>query len=240
MAVRKTKTMKTTKKTTTTASPKRTIVSSETSFTGETAPSPTKSAGSGVRIRKSQVLLLVAVVLLLALGYLFKSLFVAAVVNNEPITRLEVVKQLERLGGNQVINSLVAQKLIMQEAKKKGLVASDKEVEEQIKTEQAQYKKQGQSFEDALKAQHMTLTEYKEQIRFEKTVPKLLGKIEISDKEIDDYLKQNAGLFPEGTDPKQLREQVKQTLIQDKSRAKVQELIGKLRQDGKVLFFVSY
>jgi len=206
----------------------------------ETEPRSTTGMGSGVRIRKSQVLLLVAVVLLLALGYLFKSLFVAALVNNEPITRLEVVKQLERLGGNQVINSLVAQKLIMQEAKKKGLVASDKEVDEQVKAEQEQYKKQNQSFDDALKAQRMTLSEYKEQLRFEKTVPKLLGKIEVSDKEIDDYLKQNEGLFPPDTDPKQQREQVKQTLIQDKSRAKVQELIGKLRQDGKVLFFVSY
>ncbi len=239
MAVSKTKTTKTTKKTTST-SPKKSIVSSENAMSRETEPRSTTGMGSGVRIRKSQVLLLVAVVLLLALGYLFKSLFVAALVNNEPITRLEVVKQLERLGGNQVINSLVAQKLIMQEAKKKGLVASDKEVDEQVKAEQEQYKKQNQSFDDALKAQRMTLSEYKEQLRFEKTVPKLLGKIEVSDKEIDDYLKQNEGLFPPDTDPKQQREQVKQTLIQDKSRAKVQELIGKLRQDGKVLFFVSY
>lgn len=237
MAVRKTKTTKTAS----TASPKKSTVSTETMSFATPSTRLTKIAdGSGVRVKKSQVLVLIAVVLLLLLAYIFRSLFVAALVNNEPITRLEIVKQLERLGGNQVLNSLVAQKLIMQEAKKKGLVASDKEVDAQIKIEEEQYKKQGQSFSDALKAQHMTLPEYREQIRFEKTVPKLLGKIEISDKEIDDYLKQNAGLFPAGTDPKQQREQVKQTLIQDKSRAKVQELIGKLRQDGKVLFFVSY
>ncbi|MDP2649265.1 MAG: hypothetical protein Q8P10_00315, partial [bacterium] len=59
------------------------------------------------------------IVVILAVGAFFlKGLFVAALVNGEPITRVAIISELEKQGGKQALSSLVNQVLILQEAKK--------------------------------------------------------------------------------------------------------------------------
>src|SRR3972149_2654206 len=70
----------------------------------------------------------VVIVVLLSLLYLLKGLFVAAFVNGQPISRLSVVRELERRGGAQALDSVISQTLILQEAKKQKVTATDEEV----------------------------------------------------------------------------------------------------------------
>ena len=48
-----------------------------------------------------------------------RGLFVVALVNGEPISRIEVIKALEKQGGKATLDSLVTKKLIAQEARSK-------------------------------------------------------------------------------------------------------------------------
>src|SRR4051812_42694523 len=61
-----------------------------------------------------------AVVLLLVL-YFAKGLFIAAVVNGMPISRFEVIHQLEKSNGKAALDALVTRKLIADAAKKAGV-----------------------------------------------------------------------------------------------------------------------
>src|SRR5579872_4498934 len=76
-------------------------------------------------LRKPQVTLLIIVVIILAiLGYIFRSWFFVATVNGQLITRMELDRQLEQQDGKQVLDSLVTQKLVMQEADAKHITIS--------------------------------------------------------------------------------------------------------------------
>ena len=57
-------------------------------------------------------------VLVIALAYGFVKMFVAAYVNGRLISRLSVVRELEKQGGKKTLDALIIKSLIAQEAKK--------------------------------------------------------------------------------------------------------------------------
>jgi len=66
------------------------------------------------------------VVVLVVAAFLLKGLFIAALVNGQPISRFTVISELEKQSGKQALTSLVNQTLIFQEAKKKNITVSPK------------------------------------------------------------------------------------------------------------------
>ena len=56
---------------------------------------------------RKKIILIAALIAAISLGYLGKGLFVAALVNGMPISRLTVVKELEKQGGSQTLDNLV-------------------------------------------------------------------------------------------------------------------------------------
>src|SRR6185437_15716292 len=83
----------------------------------QTKPATTQT----VKLRKSYIALIIIIILLGAAIYYFRGLFVAAVVNGQPISRLEVVQQAEKQSGKQTLDTLVRDALIEQEANKEGI-----------------------------------------------------------------------------------------------------------------------
>ena len=69
------------------------------------------------RISKSKFFIPLVIILIAAILFYFKGLFVVALVNGVPITRIAVINELEKQGGKQTLSSLVNQTLILQEAK---------------------------------------------------------------------------------------------------------------------------
>jgi len=118
---------------------------------------------------------------------------------------------------------------------------SDQEVDAQIKKIEDNMTKQGQKFDDALSLRGYTRQSFREEYRFQMLVEKLLSKdIQVSNKEVDDYIAKNKDSLPQGQTPDQLKTTVRQQLQQQKLSQKAQSLIQDLRNKAKINYFVQY
>jgi len=200
----------------------------------------TSTSQQQTKVRKSYVILLIIIVLLGAALYYFRGLFVAAVVNGQPISRLEVVQQAEKQSGKQTLDTLVRDALIEQEAKKENVSVSDQEVNTEITTLQNNLKKQGQTLDQVLATQGMSQDDLRRLIRLDKLVQKMVGKnVKVSDQEINDYIAKNKDTLPTADDAT-LKKQVKAQLTQQKTNEAVQAWLSKLQQQANVVYFVQY
>lgn len=193
-----------------------------------------------IKYKKEQIVF-VACVALFAFLYLARGLFVAVIVNGEPITRLALVKQLENQYGKEALNSLVTKQLILQEAKKQKITVADAEADLEIAKIEASLTKSGQNFNELLKAQNMTRDSLRQQIKIEKIIQKMLGKdIEITDKEISDYFEKNSGFYPEGATLDQMKESIRQQIQQQKTSEKFQSWLDEVQKKAKINYFVTF
>ena len=179
--------------------------------------------------------------IIVALGYAFKSLFVVALVNNQPITRIKVIQELERQGGEQTLSAIVSQTLIEQEAKKKGIRVTKEEIAAEVKKVEAQLKSQGQSLDQVLSAQGLTRKDVEDQTEIRIMLEKLLvNKVKVTEKEVDAaYEVQKEGFGPTVTE-KQGKEQVRQNLQDQKLSTEVQTYLQTVQKKAKILYFKEY
>jgi len=181
-------------------------------------------------------------VVILAVGVFFlKGLFVAALVNGEPITRLAVISELEKQGGKQTLSSLVNQVLILQEAKKKNVQVTQAEADASLKQIEDSLKAQGQNLDTALAMQGMTRKDLSLQLKLRALVEKLLAdKIKLTDKEIADYIEKNKDTFPAGMKEDEIKKSVTEQLKQQKLGSASQAWLAELNKNAKINYFVSY
>ena len=188
-------------------------------------------------LKKRQIVPVLAVIGLLTLLYFKKSWFVVAWVNNRPITRFEFNHQLEQQYGKKVLESLINQKLINQEAKKQKINITDEQIQESI--EKIEESLSGQiSLDDALKAQGITREQLNSDMKLQLTIEKLVSQgIEISDEEIAGYFKENKELFTATEEGKQKEEAIN-NLRQQKINEKFQGWLENLNNAAKILRFI--
>lgn len=200
-----------------------------------------KSPSKPLKLRKSYIALILITGLLIGLLFFFRSLFVAAVVNGQPISRVSVIKETEKQAGKQTINNLVRNTLIEQEAKKQNVTVTEKEINEEIKKVETTLSKQNQKIDQVLAVQGLTRADLKKLIRLDKLVSKMVGKdIKISDKEIDSYIEKNAETLPKEQPEAQLRKSVSDTLRQQQLNQKVQTWLASLQSKAKIQYFIQY
>jgi parvulin-like peptidyl-prolyl isomerase len=205
------------------------------------APKSTGIYSLKAKLRQPKVFTGLIVVVVIIIAFLLKGLFVAALVNGEPITRFQVISELEKQGGKQALSSLVNQALILQEARKKNIQVSQKEVDAATKQIEDSLKGQGQDLDTALAAQGMTRKDLETQLKLRTLVEKLLAdKIKVTDKEIADYIEKNKDTLPanatEAENKKSVEEQLKQQKLSTESSAWVEGL----NKNAKVNYFVTY
>ena len=188
-------------------------------------------------LKRHQIVPILAIIALLIFLYFKKSWFVVAWVNNRPITRLEFNHQLEQQYGKQVLESLINQKLINQEAKKQKINITDEQIQENI--EKIEKSLSGQiSLDDALKAQGITREQLNSDMKMQLTIEKLVSQgIEISDEEIAEYFKENKELFTATEEGKQKEEAIN-SLRQQKISEKFQKWLENLSNTAKILRFI--
>jgi hypothetical protein len=208
--------------------------------TATTTATPT-SALKQVRVRKVYILTALIIVILGFALYYYRSLFVAAVVNGQPISRLSIVQAAEKQSGKQALDTQVRNILIEQEAKKEGVTVSDKEVDDQMKSVETKLKSQGQNIDQVLAMQGMTKNDLRSLMRLDKLVQKMVGKnVKVTDKQVDDYINANKDSLPQNEDEKKLRDTVKAQLEQQELQQQVQTWLTNLQSKAKILYFVQY
>jgi galactitol-specific phosphotransferase system IIB component len=227
--------MAVTKKATTTRKKASTAPAKTTTSVSET-PSP-----MAVKVRKTYLVVGIAIIVIAALLYYFRSLFVAAIVNGQPISRFSLIQQLEKQGGKQVLNIAVTKTLIEQEARKKNISVSQKDIDNELKKTETSLAAQGQTLDQALAAQGMSRSDYADQVRLQQLIQKMVGKdITVSEKEVNDYLETNKGSIPEGSNMDQIKKSVRDQLRQQKLSTKIQSWIAQLQKDAKITYFLNY
>lgn len=193
------------------------------------------------KLKQPKNLIPVIVIILVAIALLFKGLFVAAMVNGEPVTRLQIISELEKQGGKQTLTSLINQVLILQEAKKKNVQVSQAEADAATKQIEDSLKAQGQSLDTALAMQGMTRQDLSMQLKLRTLVEKLLAeKVKVTDKEIADYIEKNKDTFPAEMKEDEIKKSVTEQLKQQKLGSASQAWLQELNKNAKINYFVNY
>ncbi|KKU78452.1 MAG: Foldase protein PrsA [Parcubacteria group bacterium GW2011_GWA2_47_7] len=193
-----------------------------------------------VKISKKAFFFFALAVLIVMLAYAFRGVFVAATVNGSPISRLALIQTLEKASGKQALESLVMQKVIASEVKKRGITVSPAELDAEVTKIREQVSGQGGTLEELLAQQGMTLDSLNEQIRTQLEVEKMIAdKIAVTDAEVDEYIAKNKLDIP-ADQLEAARAQIADQLKRDKVNTEGQAFVSALRETAKVSVFVQY
>lgn len=231
-----------TKKTKAAISKKTSTVTEKPTLKSSAKPAtePHSVTARSLKVKRSYIVVALVILSLVTLVYLGRNLIVAAMVNGQPISRLAVVRELEAQGGKQALDSLITKQLIIQEARNKNITISQKEVDDELKKIADNLKQQGQELDQVLTLQGMTKDQLVEQIKLQKMLEKMVGKITVTDKEVTDYIESNRESLPTDQDEASIAANVKTTLTQQKLNEKAQSTLENLRKNAKINYFVQY
>lgn len=183
----------------------------------------------------------VAVILITTALFFARGFFVVATVNGSPISRLAVMRELEKQGGKQVLESLIDKNLIETELKKQKVTVSQEEIDGEIKKIEAQVNTQGKTLDQALAMQDMTREKLMEQITIQKKLEKLLAnKIVSTDAEVEAYLKDSKATLPKDVKMEDFRKQISDQLMQQKLQQEAQKWVSDLTASAKIKYYVNY
>lgn len=191
--------------------------------------------------RKPNMRLIFIVAAVVLVGYYFRDWFVAAMVNNRIITRIEVINELEKQAGKQALDSLVTKSLIQQEAQKRNIVISQTEIDNEIAKIEKQLKGQGQSLDEVLAAQGSTRKDVIEQTRMQLILEKILkDKITITQAEIDKTFTQEKANFSKDMAETQIKAQIESSLKSQKFSAEVQKFLKEIQGKASIKYIKKY
>jgi foldase protein PrsA len=199
-----------------------------------------KADGKSIIISTKTAINIIVIIALAVLVYFCKGLLIAATVNGSPISRLAVIQELEKTSGKNLLDSLITEKLIQNEADAKKITVSSEEIAGEIKKIEDQIVAQGSTIDKELVAQGMSMDDLKKQVMLQKEVEKLVAdKINVTDEEVAQYIKDNAISIPEGQETTNVA-QIKNQLKSQKLNTEGSSLIATLKAQAKVNYFVNY
>jgi len=214
--------------------------------TQEKQPSPEKEKINYVQLKFKKptplaISIVVAVLILLTAVIFAKGLFVAAVVNGSPISRISIIKELEKKEGKQILENIINEKIIKDELNKQKIEVSKEEIDEEIKKIEEQVVGQGEELETTLAQQGLTIEKFREQITLEKKLEKLLAsKIIVTELEIDSYIKESKVTPPKDVKIDDFKNQIGEQLKQDKFKQEAQKWVSNLTSNAKIKYYVNY
>lgn len=180
------------------------------------------------------------VIVVLAALFAIKGLFIAAMVNGSPISRLSVIQELEKNSGKAALESLIVERLISNEADKKDIDITDDQVNAELGKVEAQIKAQGGTLDEALASQGMSLETLKKQIVIQKELEALLAdKIQVTDADKEKFIADNKIKIPKGEEVS-YDSQIVQEIKQQKLNAESKTFIDSLKAANTIRYFVNY
>ena len=169
-----------------------------------------------------------------------KFFYPVARVNGVRITQTQYLQELQRLDRKMVLDGMINRILVYQEAKKRKIIVSQKEIDEEIKKMEDEFKKQKKTFEMGLKEQSLDKNIVIERIKFNKTLEKLIAnEVKVNEAEIDDFVAKNSATFAQQPMTQEIRNRVREYLRQQKVRTKTKELITSLRKKATIQYSVQ-
>lgn len=194
-----------------------------------------------LRNKKLAVLIISGIFLITAGILIGRNTLLAAMVNGKPITRIEVIRALEKTNGQATLEAIITKTLIEQEAQKQGVMPTQDEINKEIETISKNIEAQGTTLNEALAAQNMTREQLEDELGIQLALRKMTAKdTTVTDKEVADAVAQSTETLPEGVTEEQLKEQTKLQLEQQKQQQASEALITKLRKEAKISTYLNY
>ncbi len=173
---------------------------------------------------------------LLLLGVAKKEWFVAAMVNGSPISNFEVQKRLNQQFKSQVVNQLADEKVIKDEAKKRGVVINPADVDQKI----AELEKNfggAEVLDSLLTQQGQTREGLRKNLELQIIIEKLYAsEATVSAEEIDQFLSQNSAQL-QATDEAAQRKEAEDQLKQQKLGQLFSQKFQELKQNANIQIF---
>lgn len=187
--------------------------------------------------RNSKKLYLVILVIgILMLAVYQKSWFIAATVNNQPITGFELLGKLNEQFRTQTLNQLINEKIILQEAGKSGTIPNSQEIQNKISEIEANVGGT-QSLDLILSQQGQTRIILKDRVRLELTIAKLYDKeASVSAAEVANFLETNRSVL-RATDSAQQEKEAYDTIKNQKLSQIFNQKFQDLRQKANIKLF---
>jgi len=193
------------------------------------------------RTTKSFAVVIIVFALLSIAFYSFKSIFIVATVNGNPVSRLSVVKELESKAGKNILDTMITKKLINEEMRKSGIVIKSEDIDVEMKKIEDQVATQGGTLEEALVAQGMTAVELREQIIINKQLEQVLAdKVVVSDDEVNQYLATKKTVAPKGANSEDMKNQVREQLKGQKFNTEAEKWVSDIKAKANIIYFVKY
>ena len=187
------------------------------------------------------VLLFLAILAVALIAFRYRGLLIAATVNGKAITRLAVIKELEKQGGSQALEALVAEALVYQEGQKQNLQVESGDIDGEVKKMEEAVTAQGQKLDDLLSLQGLTRDDLARRLRVQLLAEKLLGdKLNVTQGEIDEYIKTNKASFDPAASDDQIKQQVEDYLKQGKFNTEFTPWLDNLKTNAKIEYLVKY
>ena len=184
-------------------------------------------------------IIIVSLLILFVLIWKFSGNFIAATVNGQPISRFELNKQLVRRFGDQTLDNMINERLILAAVRQKGIFIGKEEID--AKVAEIEEKLKGSiSLPDALKAQGLSQDEFRRQIEIQLSIAKLFEKeATVGASEAEEYIGKNKEAYKTATNPVALREDVTGMLKQQKIGDLFNTWFTDVRNKANIKKFIS-
>lgn len=188
--------------------------------------------------RSNKRLLLLAIgVGILVLIYLNRGMIVAATVNGQPVSGIELSKRINNQYRQSTLQQIISEKILEQEAQKRGVKVTDEEVNAKFTEMESSYGGK-EAFEALLTQQGFTKADFiKGNVYFPLLIEKMYqNEITPSDEEIKTFMEKNKDL-PEATEEAKFKETALNALKQEKLAQIFQEKFQELKSQANVKIF---
>jgi parvulin-like peptidyl-prolyl isomerase len=207
-------------------------------------PQENKTGYISLKFKKPKPLVIaivVAVIIIIVALFFTKGFFVVATINGSPISRISVIKELEKQGGKQTLEEIINEKLIKTELNNQKVSVTIEEINTEIDKIKNQVVAQGGTLEMALAEQGMTDEEFRGKITLQKKLEKfLVDKVAVTEAEIDTYIKDSKAIPPKDIKMEDFRNQISEQIKQEKFQTEAQRWVSDLTASAKIKYYVNY
>jgi len=194
-------------------------------------------------LKRDYTIALVVLLVLLAIAGLnyFKGMFIAATVNGDTITRLEVIRDLEARSGREALDSLVTTKVIHDAAVAQNIVVSQDTLNQEIEKIRVRIEKQGSKLEEILASQGLSMEALLEQLTSQKELEGLLAeKINVTSDEVTQYITDNKIPTPKDMSKEEFEAAIQDQLKSQKLNQEASTWIESAKKAASIQYFAPY
>lgn len=192
-----------------------------------------------VKVKPYSPFILIAIASFI-IGFSFKRVIPVAIVNGDSISRQEFNDLLVKRAGRIVLQEIVINDLIDNEAKERKVKIDNEEIDKQLAIVIRDLKEQNFTLEMYLAQQGITEKDFKKQVKIQLIIKKMFESgAKVSEKEIQQFYKDNGIVVGKSAILRSQRVAIRQAILQQKMRNAYSEWLTRKLQEAEVTHLIK-